>query len=157
MRKERDKEGVIEEIASRLRTAQINIQRVRHGGEGVERDSDGQDNIRLRRAVFQPSQSCQMGEVFDEEVAVREVTKDPKADNDGDQHPGAPLPILVCPRESTSRKPVDHCRQPEQNHKGWIPSSIEDVAGNEEVDFLRPPRERHRVQNENDYKENNED
>jgi hypothetical protein len=45
MRKERNEEGVIETVASRLRTAQIDIQRVGHGGEGVERDSDGQDNI----------------------------------------------------------------------------------------------------------------
>src|SRR5580693_2622948 len=79
MRKERNKEGVIEKIVSRLRTAQINIKRIRHGGESVERDSDGQNNIRLRRAVFQPGQRCQVDEVFEEEVAVLEVTEDNKA------------------------------------------------------------------------------
>ena len=79
-----------------------------------------------------------MGEILDQEVAVFEVAEQSQAYNNGEQHPGAALPLLVCLGEPASCKPVDHCRQPEQEYERRIPSRVKDVAGNEQVDLLHP-------------------
>ncbi|WP_433967533.1 hypothetical protein [Tunturiibacter gelidiferens] len=98
-----------------------------------------------------------MGEVLDEKVAVFEVAQQSQAHNDGQQHPRTALPLLLCLRESTRCEPVHHGRQPEQNHERRIPGRIEDVTGNQEVDLLHAPGKRHRVEQENNGKENNKD
>jgi hypothetical protein len=157
VRKERNKEGVIEEAARRRCTAEVDVQGVRHGGEGIERDADGQHNTRLWRGVFESCQRCQVSEVLDQEVAVFEVAEETQTDGDGEEHPGAAPPGVVCLREAARGEPVDYGRYPEEDHKGRVPCCVEDVAGDEEVDFLHPPREGHRVQDENDGKEDNED
>ena len=79
VREERDEHGDVEQAAPRAQLAAIDVDRVAHRLEGVERDADRQDDAQHRQAcTVSPTAASTACDVVDEEVEVLEEPEHPE-------------------------------------------------------------------------------
>ena len=72
VRKERDERGDVEQVAARVELAAVDVDRVAHRLERVERDPDRQQDAQRRLVPRQPHRRQHRVHVVDEEVEVLE-------------------------------------------------------------------------------------
>ena len=156
MREEGHEQRIVEEVGCRLGAAQIHIERVGHRCKGVERDADRQHDIECRRFIGDAQRRHEVAEIGEQESAVFEIAEHAQVGDNRQQHPCAPHGRLFGVDELLRGIPVDHRRHPQQNHEWRIPRRVKQVTCDQEVDFLRGPAERHRVQSEHNREEHHE-
>ena len=109
VREEGHEQRVVEEARGRGGAAQVHVQRVGHGGEGVERDADRQHDVVVRRVIGDPDGGQQGAEAVQQELAVLEVPQHAEVRDHGQQHPGMPRGLAArlapVPAPRTSRPP----------------------------------------------------
>ena len=76
MRKEGHKKGKVGEFVGWRKLATIYVDRVAHGLESVERDSDGQDDIKMEKSRVQIEPSDDHLQVVDEEIEILKESQD---------------------------------------------------------------------------------
>ncbi len=142
VREEGHEQRVVEEILRRLGPPQIDVERVGQGREGVEADPDRQDDVPLRRLVGDPRGRGERDEIFEQELAIFEIAEHPEIDDDGDQHPRPAGRFLLGPHHPLRRPPVDHGRNPQQDHERRVPRRVEQIGCEQQVDLLLLPRKK---------------
>ena len=148
VREEGHEQGVIEQVPRRCRPPQVHVERVRHGREGIEGNADRQDDVVVRGVVGDAHRAHERTEIVEQELAVLEVAEHAEIGDHREQHPGVPGRGAARLHEPLCRVPVDDGRNPQQYHERRVPRRVEEVAGKQEIDFLRGPRQRQRVQPE---------
>jgi hypothetical protein len=83
VRKEGHEQGIVQEIACRHGAPQIDIERVRHGRERVERDAHGKHDVGRRRLVGDAERAHQRREILQQERAILKVQQHPEVRDDG--------------------------------------------------------------------------
>ena len=137
VREERHEQRVVEEVARRRGAAQVHVERVGHRREGIERDADRQHDVRAPAAgSATPNAAISAREVLEQERAVLEVAEHAEVGDHRQQHPGAPRDRPLRLDQALRGVPVDHRRDPQQDHERRIPRRVEQVARDQQVDLL---------------------
>ena len=117
VREEGHEQSVVEKVLGRLGAAQIDVERVGEGREGVEADSDGKDDVPLGRAIFDPERPHQSYEIGEQELAIFEIAEHPEINDDADDHPRLARRVAGRADHPLRRPPVDHRRYPQKDHE----------------------------------------
>jgi hypothetical protein len=156
LREERHKQGKVEQRVRRLRTAQVHVERVRHGLERVEGDSDREHDVPIGGRPRHPDRGHQDLPVLEQELSVLEVAEQAEVYEHADSHPPATPRQPILGVDLLRYAPVDDRRDPQQDHERGIPGGVEYVARQQEVCLLDLPRERRVVKRKHQREEDEE-
>ena len=147
MREEGHEQRVVEEAARRLRAPQVDVERVGQGRERVEADADRQDDVPTGRMVDDRRATPAIAtKLCEQEAAVLEIAEHAEVHRRRlvSIHSLA-RPLALGADHPLRRPPVDHGRNPQQDHERRIPRGVEQVGGDQQVDLLLMPREERRI------------
>ena len=136
---EGDEGGEADGISGGLEVAAVDVDGVGEGLKGVEGDADGQDDMQ-GGGVHGDTKRIPCGDpVLDEEVGVLEVSEDAEVDGEGDPEPLF-LPWLgVGLFDADANEEVDEGGEGDEPEEAPVPTSVEDVGGDQQQEVLRPP------------------
>ena len=145
VREERYEHGEIEQAAPRVQLAAIDVDRVTHRLERVERDADRQEDAKCRLVHDEPERRQDAGDVLDEEV---EVLEEPEHAEVRDHAQPQEVPAMPRPGLHPARGAVvDDGRGGDEDQKPRMDVAVEEVAADKEQHVLAPlrqgPVERH--------------
>ena len=142
LRKIGDEGGELDQASRGLDPAAVDVDRVRHGLEDVERDphreheagnlQDGDVEVKRERGI-------------DQEVPVLEEAEDSEVRDDAARHEQLPPPGVVRARDANGQPVVDELRDPQEAQETPVPPPIEDVGEDEQHVDASPPRGRREV------------
>src|SRR5262249_8665388 len=139
MREERDEYREVEQAAPRPQLPAIDVDRIAHRLERVERDADGQDDPEDRQRRSEPCglQNCLY--VRREEVEVLEEAQHPEVRDDAQpEEPATPAgPLFHAARGAV----IDRRRDGDQDEEPGMDVSVEDVARDEQEHVLAALRQ----------------
>lgn len=131
-----DEEGEIDEVPRGLGLASVDVDRVRHRLEGVKRDANGEDDIQRRRGEAEADGIEKGGGVLDEEVEVFKEAEDTEVRDHRDGDPAFPESVGICIGDLLADEEIDDSREKDEPEKAPVPSSVEEVARENEYHVL---------------------
>jgi len=138
MWKEADVEQEIDGISGRLEFATIDIDRVTHGKERIERNPDGQNDMQSWKAGVDAEGSEQSLEAVGEEVKVFENAQNPHVDGDAEGEVELLSTFGRGVFNPERAGVVERAREKKQEKEAEIPPAIKDVAADEQKPVLAP-------------------
>ena len=139
---EGDEEGEIEEGGPGSGMVAVGIYGVGKGLEGVEGDAYGEDDGGCRRCVGDAEGVDEGGEIIEEENAVLEEGEEAQVAAEGAEKEETTCGGALCSVELFYNEPVHEGGEPDEDDEGGIPCGVEEIGGDEKVEFFGLPGER---------------
>jgi hypothetical protein len=133
------KERKIKEGTPRLSVPTINIQSIRESLKGVEGYTHGKDYIRHCGLIIESQTLNKQHEIVQKESTIFEESQESQVTAQR-QHEKEPFTTeTLVPMHPGSSAPIHQGGDPNQDHEGGAPRSIEDIACDEQVELFYLP------------------
>ncbi len=156
LREEAHEGRIVEQVAPRMHMPAIDVQRVAQALEGIEADTDRQDQPQRHRIGLDACGMQQGHEGIGEEIEVFEGEQQRQVHEQAD-HDDQLAPVRV--RRRLHRQPgavIEHGREGEQQGEARIPGAVEDVAGDQQHDLAVAVARERPIEREDDREEDEE-
>jgi hypothetical protein len=156
LREEGHVESKVEEGGGGGGFSTIDVDGIGESLEGVEGDPYRQDDGESWRLENDPKHLQQQLQVLEEKSAVLEAGKESQIGSKTQSEKGTPKGHRTSAGDPSGYVPVNDGRKPEKKNKGRIPRCVEEVTGDEQMEFATPPVPETPIYDEHDRKEDQE-
>ena len=156
LREKRNGENKVAERFGWLQDAAINVERVRKRMERVKGNSDGKQNIEVRRLVDDADARDEPLKILKEKISVFEEPEHAQIHAHTRDQPATSRALIFCFGHLPA-EPEIHRRRGKQKRSKWrIPGAVENVTGGDEQIFPQRPRSDAPVKHDDDYEKDDE-